>query len=80
MSERRPGRESRFAVGRVHPLGEEPRDDLVERTTPAERLAMVWPLTREAWSLADLPIPEYERGEVPVRVVKRPPGSGPEVD
>lgn len=70
----RSDRRSRFSVARAFPIGSEPEDDLVDRTTPAERLAMVWPLTREAWSLAGLPVPEYPRAEVPLRVVQRATG------
>lgn len=65
-------RESRFSVARVHPIGREPDDDLLERTTPEERVAMVWPLTVEAWSLTGRPIPEYPRARTPVRLVERP--------
>lgn len=42
----------------------------MERTTPAERVAMVWTLTREAWSLAGLAVPEYPREGIPLRVVE----------
>lgn len=72
-----PDRRSRFSVARVHPLGREPADDLLRRTTPAERLAMVWPLTLEAWSLTRRPLPDYEREETPVRVVDRFRGRQP---
>lgn len=68
-------RRSRFAVARVFPLGHEPDDGLIDRTTRAERLAMVWPLTLEAWSLAGRALPEYPRGRTPVRVVERRPPS-----
>lgn len=64
-------RRSRYAIARAYPIGREPDDDLIERTTPAERLALVWQLTLEAWSLAGFPIPEYSRARVPLRVVER---------
>jgi hypothetical protein len=51
---------------RVFRLGEEPRDDLSGSTTAEQRLAMVWPLTLEAWALAGLPIPTYARHETPI--------------
>ena len=35
---------------RVYRLGEEPGDDLSRETTPAQRLAMMWPLAVEAWA------------------------------
>jgi hypothetical protein len=56
---------------RRYALGSEPSDDLSASTTAEERLAMVWPLTLEAWSLAGLPIPDYDRRNAPVRVVRR---------
>lgn len=63
-------RRARFARVRVFPLGEEAPDDLVRTTTPAERLRMVWPLTLAAWELARLPVPEYDRTQLKVRVVR----------
>ena len=65
---------------RVYRLGFEPGDDISATTTAAERLAMVWPLTLEAWALAGKALPGYSRGETPIRVVAsgvRRPG-GPE--
>ncbi len=53
-------------------LGEEPGDNLGNLTTPEERLAMMWPLAVEAWSLAGRPLPRYARGEAPVAVLRRP--------
>lgn len=38
----------------------------------AERLRAVETLTRQAWTLAGLPFPDYARHETPVRVVTRP--------
>lgn len=31
-------------------LGDEPEDDYVARLTPAERMALVWPITLQAWA------------------------------
>lgn len=63
---------------RVYRLGFEPGDDLSATTTAAERLAMVWPLTLEAWAVAGKPLPAYSRGETPIRIVpssvRRPGG------
>lgn len=47
--------------------GDEPGDDLSATTTAEERIAMMWPLAVEAWSLAGQPMPEYERKDIPVR-------------
>jgi hypothetical protein len=51
---------------RVYRLGEEPGDDLSRDTTPAQRLAMMWPLAVEAWALAGRPLPAYGRHELPL--------------
>ena len=48
-------------------LGDEPGEDLSGSTTAEERLAMMWPLAVEAWSLTGEPMPEYEREDTPVR-------------
>lgn len=48
-------------------LGDEPGDDLGASTTAEERIAMMWPLAVEAWSLTGRPMPEYERKDIPVR-------------
>jgi hypothetical protein len=55
---------------RVYRLGEEPADDLRDTTTAAERLAMVWELTQEAWKLANREIPDYPPEKAPIRVVR----------
>ena len=54
-------------------LAEEPGPDLSATTTASERLAMMWPLARDAWTLAGRAIPDYPRDRMPVRVV-RPAG------
>jgi hypothetical protein len=51
---------------RRHQLAEEPSDDLRATTTAEERLAMMWPLAVEAFSLTGQPFPAYVRGETPV--------------
>jgi hypothetical protein len=56
-------------VVRVSRLSDQAGDDLSECTTPVQRLEMMWPLATEAWSLSGRPLPEYERCEIPVRVV-----------
>jgi hypothetical protein len=52
-------------VGRYR-LGNEPPDDLGATSTPEERLAMMWPLAVEAFSLTGQPLPAYARAEAPV--------------
>ena len=53
-------------------LGEEPGDDLSERTTPEERIAMMWRLAIDAWTLAGRRLPAYTRDRMPGRVVRTP--------
>jgi hypothetical protein len=60
-----------------HRLTDEPSDDLSAVTTPAERVAMMWPLAETAWKLARLPWPTYDRWSFPARFFRagapRPP-------
>lgn len=49
---------------------EQQSDDLSSETTPAQRLAMMWPLALEAWRVAGKPIPDYPRHETPIRRVE----------
>ena len=69
---------------RVYRLGSEPGDDLSATTTATERLAMVWPLTLEAWAVAGKSLPGYSRGETPIRIVpsgvRRPGGAEGSLD
>ena len=47
--------------------------EFLARTTPVERVAMIEPMTREAWALADLPWPKYDpaaRENWPVRATR----------
>ena len=57
-------------------LEDAPGPDLSATTTTEERLAMMWPLACEAWSLAGRAIPDYPRDRMPVRVI-RPAGGDP---
>lgn len=56
---------------RLVPRGEEASDDLSATTTVAERMAMMRPLALAAWSVAGLPLPEYTREQMPIRLVRR---------
>jgi hypothetical protein len=56
-------------------LGEEPSDDLSEVTTPAERIAMMWPLAEAAWRLAGRALPSYDRANLPGQLWR--PGERP---
>jgi len=55
---------------RRYRLGEEPDDDISAVSTGEERLAMMWPLARDAWLLAGRVIPAYSRLEAPGRVIR----------
>ena len=57
-------------------LEDAPGPDLSATTTAEERLAMMWPLACEAWSLAGRVMPEYPRDRMPVRVIQ-PAGGDP---
>ena len=54
---------------RVFPLGGEPAEDLSATTTPSERIAMVTALSEEAWALTGIPMPDYSRDQMPIRIV-----------
>jgi len=60
---------------RVFRLGAEPGDDLSATSTPAQRVAMMWPLAVEAWRLAGRTLPGYSRDQAPV--VRRALGDSP---
>ena len=51
---------------RIYRLGAEPSDDQSAAGTAEERLAMMWPLAVEAFSLSGRPMPAYRRAEAPV--------------
>lgn len=51
-------------------LGEEPPDDFSAYTV-AERLAMTWQMTLDAWASAGRPLPSYSRRDMPVRVLRK---------
>ncbi|MXW34351.1 MAG: hypothetical protein F4X11_20910 [Acidobacteria bacterium] len=53
-------------------LGEEPGDDLSDRTTPEERIAMMWRLAVDAWTSAGRRLPAYTRDRMPGRVIRTP--------
>jgi hypothetical protein len=77
-------REARRAARARWPIacfrpGEEPPDDLSATTTPAERIAMMWRLTEEAWRVAGRPLPTYARTRLPARLY-RPGEARPDDD
>jgi hypothetical protein len=68
--ERRRVERARWPVARYR-LGHEPPDDLFGSTTPAERIAMMWPLAEAAWTIAGRVLPDYDRAHLPA-VLLRP--------
>jgi hypothetical protein len=69
-AERRKQQASRWPVRRFE-LGQEPLRDLLDQSTVDERLAMMWPLAKEAWSVAGKPIATYERSNMPGALARR---------
>jgi len=63
---RRSAARGRWPV-RVCRLGDEDGGNLAATTTAEQRLAMMWPLALDAWSLTGRPLPDYERARAPVR-------------
>ncbi len=59
---------------RLFPLAGRAEDDLSACTTAAERVALVAVLTREAWALSKRVIPDYQRSELPITVIRRRSG------
>jgi hypothetical protein len=58
---------------RAYEVGQEPTRDPLDQTTVDERVALMWPLAREAWAVAGQPIPSYDRSRTPGRIDRRPP-------
>lgn len=48
------------------------RDETAEpmQGTVAQRLTATWELTQQAWAVAGLPIPTYDRACMPVRLLR----------
>jgi len=69
-AERRKLQASQWPVRR-YDLGREPLRDPLDRSTIDERIAMMWPLAKEAWSVAGKPIADYERKDMPGALVRR---------
>ena len=49
-------------------LSDSPDSGLSTHGTPADRVALVATLTAEAWSLAGLRIPKYDRTTAPIHI------------
>jgi hypothetical protein len=75
-ADRRRQRASQWPVRRFD-LGKEPLRDALDQSTVDERLALMWPLAKEAWSVAGMPIANYERRNMPGKLVRRERNLGP---
>jgi hypothetical protein len=69
-AERRRQQAAQWPVRRFD-LGQEPLRDPLDRSTVDERLAMMWPLAKEAWAVAGKPIATYERRDMPGALTRR---------
>lgn len=69
-AERRRQRASQWPVRRFE-LGQEPLRDALDRSTVDDRIAMMWPLAKEAWAVAGKPIATYARSEMPGTLTRR---------
>ncbi len=54
----------------VYGPGQEPGDDLSAFLGPAERVELVWHLSRRMWLLSGRPLPQLPRQELPIRVIR----------
>ena len=54
---------------RIVPLRSAEAEDSRVQGTPAERVALVAQLSREAWSLTGRPVPVYTRANMPFRLI-----------
>lgn len=52
----------------VHALDSEPP---LDATTPLQRVGMMWELAVQAYAIAGIAIPDYDRAHAPVRVLRR---------
>ena len=55
---------------RTYLPGQEPGDDLSATTSPEERIALVWELSRRMWDLTGRPMPDAARSGLPIRVIR----------
>ena len=68
-AERRRAERAHWPITRLG-LGDESSDDLSTVTTPVERIAMMWVLAESAWRLTGVPLPTYDRRNLPARLFR----------
>jgi hypothetical protein len=57
---------------RVRHLHDPESDDLSAHLDAEARVALVWELSRRMWELTGRPVTTYERGALPVRIIRGP--------
>jgi hypothetical protein len=58
---------------RAYAIDAEPLRDPFDRSTVDQRIAAMWSLTREAWSVAGKELPTYVRAAAPGSILRRQP-------
>ena len=43
---------------------------IATETTAEARIAMMWQLAQDAWAFAGRPIPDYDRSECPIAIIR----------
>ena len=69
-SARRAQERASWPGGKTDLTGADGAENLADSTTVEQRLAMMWPLAVSAWALTGLPMPTYERSQIPGRVIR----------
>jgi hypothetical protein len=64
-------RQPRDLPVRIRRLQEPDDDDLSGSLDAAQRVALVWELSRRMWELTGRPVPQYDRATTPVRITRR---------
>lgn len=65
-------RETRARRRRDWPGGLAVEHEAAQLPTPEERLATMWQLALDSWSLSGLPLPDYARTAMPGRLIRSP--------
>lgn len=63
-------REAQLWPIRKYALGHEPARDPLDPTTAEQRVAMMWPLALQMWTLAGKDLPQYTRANMPGRIIR----------
>lgn len=55
---------------RRYALGQEPALDPDDTSSAEQRVAMMWPLAVQMWTLAGIELPQYDRERAPGRLIR----------